>query len=108
MGEQYHSCRPRRRVAREPRVFAETGNKERVFFVESVSRFEHVQNVFVASVSRRQGVSIAAPGIRSGPNATLHLARAGRRYEGSRRDDTASRVDRYARASRRRRARSPK
>src|SRR6267378_1770794 len=57
MGEQYQS-----RVS--PGVFGETGNKERVFFVESVSGdSSSVQNVFVASVQQaHMGVSMSRTG----------------------------------------------
>src|SRR5262245_33152134 len=48
----------------EPGVFGETGNKERVYFVESVSeQSSSVQNVFVSSVQQqRTGVSMSRTG----------------------------------------------
>ena len=48
----------------EPGVFGETGNKERVYFVESVSEESStVQNVFVSSVQQqRTGVSMSRSG----------------------------------------------
>jgi lipopolysaccharide export system permease protein len=58
MGEQYQSrIKARNDVTRvNPGVFGETGNKERVFFVESVSGDSStVQNVFVASVQLENG-----------------------------------------------------
>src|SRR6266850_683416 len=66
MGEQYQSrVQARDDVSRvSPGVFGETGNKERVFFVESVSGdSSSVQNVFVASVQQaRMGVSMSRTG----------------------------------------------
>src|ERR1700716_2677631 len=66
MGEQYQSrIAARDDVSRvDPGVFGETGSKERVFFVESVSGDATVvQNVFVASVQQpRAGVSMSRSG----------------------------------------------
>jgi len=66
MGEQYSTRLAQRDdVSRvEPGVFGETGNKERVFFVESVSdESNSVQNVFVSSVlQQRTGISMSRSG----------------------------------------------
>ncbi len=66
MGEQYSTQLAQRDdVSRvEPGVFGETGNKERVFFVESVSdESNSVQNVFVSSVlQQRTGISMSRSG----------------------------------------------
>ncbi len=66
MGEQYTTrIAQRDDVSRvEPGVFGETGNKERVFFVESVSNeSSSVQNVFVSSVQQqRTGISMSRSG----------------------------------------------
>ena len=92
MGEQYSNrVASRDDVSRvEPGVFGETGNKERVYFVESASGDSNsVQNVFVSSVQQqRTGVSMS----RSGHTETLPngdrfiVLENGRRYESSEAD----------------------
>src|SRR6267143_826428 len=85
-----------------PGVFGETGNKERVFFVESVSGdSSSVQNVFVASVQQaRMGVSMSRTGhTEVAPNRDRFIVlEQGRRYEGSPGDDEyrVTEFDRYA------------
>jgi len=70
-----------------PGVFGETGNKERVFFVESVSgETNTVQNIFVSSVQQqRAGVSMSKTGrTEVAPNGDRFLVlENGRRYEGT-------------------------
>ena len=89
MGEQYQSrIKARDDVTRvNPGVFGETGNKERVFFVESVSGDSStVQNVFVASVQQqRTGVSMSRSGhTELAPNGDRFIVlENGRRYEGT-------------------------
>jgi lipopolysaccharide export system permease protein len=89
MGEQYQSrIAARDDVSRvDPGVFGETGNKERVFFVESVSGDASVvQNVFVASVQQqRSGVSMSRSGhTEVAPNGDRFIVlENGRRYEGT-------------------------
>ena len=89
MGEEYSArVSARDDVARvDPGVFGETGNKERVFFVESVSGDAGVvQNVFVASVlQQRSGVSMSRTGyIEVAPNGDRFIVlETGRRYEGT-------------------------
>ncbi|HWA39941.1 MAG TPA: LPS export ABC transporter permease LptF [Burkholderiales bacterium] len=89
MGEQYSA----RIAARDdltrvnPGVFGETGNKERVFFVESVSgETGTVRNIFVSSVQqRRPGVSMSKTGhteVAENGDRFLVLEN-GRRYEGT-------------------------
>ncbi|HYD58457.1 MAG TPA: LPS export ABC transporter permease LptF [Burkholderiales bacterium] len=85
-----------------PGVFGETGNKERVFFVESVSGEKGtVQNVFVSSVQqKRPGVSMSKTGYTEvAPNGDRFIVlENGRRYEGTP-GEAAYRVtefDRYA------------
>src|SRR6267378_2375141 len=104
MGEQYQSrVQARDDVSRvSPGVFGETGNKERVFFVESVSGDSNsVQNVFVASVQQaRMGVSMSRTGhTEVAPNGDRFIVlEQGRRYEGSPGDDEyrVTEFDRYA------------
>jgi lipopolysaccharide export system permease protein len=70
-----------------PGVFGETGNKERVFFVESVSsEGGTVQNIFVSSVQqKRPGVSMSRTGrTEVAPNGDRFIVlENGRRYEGT-------------------------
>jgi lipopolysaccharide export system permease protein len=70
----------------EPGVFGETGNKERVFFVESVSdESNSVQNVFVSSVQQqRTGVSMSRSGhTETAANGDRFIVlEKGRRYDG--------------------------
>src|SRR3954467_978947 len=85
-----------------PGVFGETSNKERVFFVESVSgETNHVQNVFLSSTQQgRGGVSMS----RSGHTETVDngdrfiVLEQGRRYEGAPGDPQyrVTEFDRYA------------
>ena len=88
MGEQYQSrIAARSDVSRvNPGVFGETGNRERVFFVESVSGdASTVQNVFVASTQQgRAGVSMSRSGhTETAPNGDRFIVlENGRRYEG--------------------------
>ncbi len=88
MGEEYNArIAARDDVARvDPGVFGETGNKDRVFFVESVSGDAGVvQNVFVASVQQqRAGVSMSRSGYTEvAPNGDRFIVlENGRRYEG--------------------------
>src|SRR5207302_1823021 len=104
MGGQYQSrVRSRDDVSRvSPGVFGETGSKERVFFVESVSGdSSSVQNVFVASVQQaRMGVSMSRTGhTEAAANGDRFLVlEQGRRYEGSAGDDEyrVTEFDRYA------------
>ena len=89
MGAQYATrLETRDDVSRvSPGVFGETSNRERVFFVESVSGdSSSVQNVFVSSTQQsRSGVSMS----RSGRTETAEngdrfiVLEQGRRYEGS-------------------------
>lgn len=69
-----------------PGVFGETSNRERVFFVESVSGDQsRVQNVFVASIQQgKSGVSMSRSGYtETAPNGDRFLVlEKGRRYEG--------------------------
>ena len=104
MGEQYQSrIKARDDVTRvNPGVFGETGNKERVFFVESVSGDSStVQNVFVASVQQqRTGVSMSRSGhTELAPNGDRFIVlENGRRYEGTPGDPEyrITEFDRYA------------
>ena len=70
-----------------PGVFGETGNKERVYFVESISGDEtSVQNVFVSSVQQQKsGVSMSRGGrTETAPNGDRFIVlEDGRRYEGA-------------------------
>ena len=89
MGVQYASkLDARDDVSRvSPGVFGETANRQRVFFVESVSGDSSaVQNIFVSSVQQnRSGVSMS----RSGRTETAQngdrfiVLEQGRRYEGA-------------------------
>src|SRR5216110_1809410 len=89
MGEQYQSrIAARDDVTRvDPGVFGETGGKERVFFVESVSGDARaVQNVFVSSVQQqRSGVSMSHSGrMEVAQNGDRFIVlEDGRRYEGT-------------------------
>jgi lipopolysaccharide export system permease protein len=89
MGEQYSArIAARDDVTRvNPGVFGETGNKERVFFVESVStEGGTVQNIFVSSVQQtRPGVSMSRTGhteVAANGDRFIVLEN-GRRYEGT-------------------------
>jgi lipopolysaccharide export system permease protein len=88
MAEQYTTrVASRDDVSRvEPGVFGETGNKERVFFVESASaESSSVQNVFVSSVQqKRTGVSMSRSGhTETSANGDRFIVlENGRRYEG--------------------------
>jgi lipopolysaccharide export system permease protein len=70
-----------------PGVFGETGNKERVYFVESISGDASVvQNVFVSSVhQQKSGVSMSRAGrTETAPNGDRFIVlEDGRRYEGA-------------------------
>ena len=85
-----------------PGVFGETSNKERVFFVESVSgESNQVQNVFVSSVQQgKGGVSMSRTGrTETAPNGDRFIVlEQGRRYEGSPGDEQyrVTEFDRYA------------
>jgi lipopolysaccharide export system permease protein len=104
MGAQYATrLETRDDVSRvSPGVFGETSNRERVFFVESVSGdASSVQNVFVSSTQqKRSGVSMS----RSGKTETADngdrfiVLEQGRRYEGSPGDEQyrITEFDRYA------------
>jgi lipopolysaccharide export system permease protein len=104
MGEQYSSrIAARDDVTRvNPGVFGETGNKERVFFVESASgESTTVQNVFVASVQQqRSGVSMSRSGhTEVAPNGDRFIVlENGKRYEGTPGDPEyrITEFDRYA------------
>jgi lipopolysaccharide export system permease protein len=104
MSEQYSS----RLAARDdvtrvnPGVFGETGNRQRVFFVESVSgQTGAVQNVFVSSVQqKRPGVSMSRTGYTEvAPNGDRFIVlENGRRYEGQpgQAEYRVTEFDRYA------------
>jgi lipopolysaccharide export system permease protein len=85
-----------------PGVFGETSNKERVFFVESVSgESNQVQNVFVSSVQQgKGGVSMSRTGrTETAPNGDRFIVlEQGRRYEGSPGDEQyrITEFERYA------------
>jgi lipopolysaccharide export system permease protein len=85
-----------------PGVFGETSNKERVFFVESVSgETNQVQNVFLASAQQgKAGVSMSRSGhTETAPNGDRFIVlEQGRRYEGSPGDEQyrVTEFDRYA------------
>jgi lipopolysaccharide export system permease protein len=70
-----------------PGVFGETSNRERVYFVESISGDASVvQNVFVSSVhQQKSGVSMSRMGrTESAPNGDRFIVlEQGRRYEGA-------------------------
>jgi lipopolysaccharide export system permease protein len=70
-----------------PGVFGETANRQRVFFVESVSGDSSaVQNIFVSSVQQnRSGVSMSRSGrTETAPNGDRFIVlEQGRRYEGA-------------------------
>ena len=88
MGEQYRSrVDARDDVSRvNPGVFGETGTRERVFFVESLSGDRSlVQNVFVSAVQHgRTGVMFSQKGqVEVAPNGDRFIVLLeGRRYEG--------------------------
>jgi lipopolysaccharide export system permease protein len=104
MGAQYATrLDARDDVSRvSPGVFGETSNRERVFFVESVSGDQSsVQNVFVSSTQQsKSGVSMS----RSGRTETAQngdrfiVLEQGRRYEGQPGDEQyrITEFDRYA------------
>ena len=104
MGAQYASkLESRDDVSRvTPGVFGETSNKERVFFVESVSgETNQVQNVFLSSVQQgKGGVSMSRTGrTETAPNGDRFIVlEQGRRYEGSPGDEEyrITEFDRYA------------
>ena len=104
MGAQYASkLESRDDVSRvTPGVFGETSNKERVFFVESVSgESNQVQNVFLSSVQQgKGGVSMSRSGrTETAPNGDRFIVlEQGRRYEGSPGDEQyrITEFDRYA------------
>ena len=104
MGAQYANKLESRDDVRRvtPGVFGETSNKERVFFVESVSGDSStVQNVFVASVQQqRTGVSMSRSGhTELAPNGDRFIVlENGRRYEGTPGDPEyrVTEFDRYA------------
>jgi lipopolysaccharide export system permease protein len=89
MGAQYVTrLESRDDVSRiNPGVFGETGNKERVYFVESMSGdATTVQNVFVSSVQQQKsGVSMSRVGrAETAPNGDRFIVlEDGRRYEGA-------------------------
>jgi len=89
MGAQYATrLDARDDVSRvSPGVFGETSNRERVFFVESVSGdASSVQNVFVSSTQqKRSGVSMSRSGRTEGAanGDRFIVLEQGRRYEGS-------------------------
>lgn len=89
VGEQYQArLASRDDISRvDPGVFGETANKDRVFFVESVSGTAgKVQNVFVSSTQQhRNGVSMSRSGhIEVAPNGDRFIVlENGRRYEGT-------------------------
>ena len=89
MGAQYATrLNARDDVSRiNPGVFGETGNKERVYFVESISGdASTVQNVFVSSVQQQKsGVSMSRVGrTETAPNGDRFIVlEDGRRYEGA-------------------------
>jgi lipopolysaccharide export system permease protein len=104
MGAQYATkLESRDDVSRvTPGVFGETANKERVFFVESVSgETNQVHNVFLASAQQgRLGVSMSRSGhTETAPNGDRFIVlEQGRRYEGSPGDEQfrVTEFDRYA------------
>jgi lipopolysaccharide export system permease protein len=89
MGAQYATkLQTRDDVSRvSPGVFGETSNRERVFFVESVSGdASSVQNVFLSSShGARSGVSMSRSGhTETAPNGDRFIVlQDGRRYEGA-------------------------
>jgi lipopolysaccharide export system permease protein len=70
-----------------PGVFGESSNRERVFFVESITGDETmVRNVFVSSVQQqRSGIMVSRTGhLETAPNGDRFLVLGkGRRYEGN-------------------------
>src|SRR5436309_1925550 len=85
-----------------PGVFGETPNKERVYFVESISGDSSaVQNVFVSSIhQKRSGVSMSRTGrTETASNGDRFIVlEQGRRYEGAPGDEQyrITEFDRYA------------
>jgi lipopolysaccharide export system permease protein len=85
-----------------PGVFGETPNKERVYFVESISGDSSVvQNVFVSSIHQQKtGVSMSRTGrTETAPNGDRFIVlEQGRRYEGAPGDEEyrVMEFDRYA------------
>jgi lipopolysaccharide export system permease protein len=104
MAEQYRTkVESRDDVSRvSPGVFGETSNRERVFFVESISGdASAVQNVFVSSVhQKKSGVSMSRTGrTETAPNGDRFIVMEdGRRYEGMPGDEQyrVMEFDRYA------------
>jgi lipopolysaccharide export system permease protein len=104
MAEQYRTkVESRDDVSRvSPGVFGETSNRERVFFVESISGdASAVQNVFVSSVhQKKSGVSMSRSGrTETAPNGDRFIVMEdGRRYEGMPGDEQyrVMEFDRYA------------
>jgi lipopolysaccharide export system permease protein len=104
MAEQYRTkVESRDDVSRvSPGVFGETSNKERVFFVESISGdASAVQNVFVSSVHQKKaGVSMSRTGrTETAENGDRFIVlEDGRRYEGMPGDEQyrVMEFDRYA------------
>src|SRR6266850_105399 len=104
MGAQYATkLESRDDVSRvTPGVFGETANKERVFFVESVSgETNQVQNVFLASAQQgRLGISMSRTGrTETAPNGDRFIVlEQGRRYEGAPGDEQfrVTEFERYA------------
>jgi lipopolysaccharide export system permease protein len=104
MAEQYRTkVEARDDVSRvSPGVFGETSNKERVFFVESISGdASAVQNVFVSSVHQKKpGVSMSRTGrTETAENGDRFIVlEDGRRYEGMPGDEQyrVMEFDRYA------------
>jgi lipopolysaccharide export system permease protein len=104
MAEQYRTkVESRDDVSRvSPGVFGETSNRERVFFVESISGdASAVQNVFVSSVHQKKaGVSMSRTGrTETASNGDRFIVlEDGRRYEGMPGDEQyrVMEFDRYA------------
>ena len=104
MGAQYAKhLEARDDVSRiTPGVFGETSNKQRVFFVESVSGDEStVQNVFVSSIHQgKTGVSMSRTGhTETAPNGDRFIVlEQGRRYDGAPGDEQyrVTEFERYA------------
>ena len=96
-----------------PGVFGETPNKERVFFVESISGDSSVvQNVFVSSVhQQKSGVSMSRTGrTESAENGDRFIVlEQGRRYEGAPGDEEyrVMEFERYAARIETREGRAP-
>src|SRR5918999_937572 len=116
MGAQYATrLDARDDVSRvNPGVFGETGNKERVYFVESISGdASTVQNVFVSSVhQKRTGVSMSRVGrTETADNGDRFIVlEQGRRYEGAPGDEEyrVMEFERYAARIETREGREPR